>query len=68
MINQIVGKPVMTVGHTLLSGTSSIQHVIVPHPTDARRRIILVDTPGFDDTYIDDARVLTRIALWLTRS
>ena len=68
MINQIVGEPVMTVGHDLQSSTSSIQHVVVPHPTDASRRIILVDTPGFDTTYIDDAEILRRIALWLARS
>lgn len=32
------------------------------------RRLILVDTPGFDDTYIDDAEVLRRIAVWLAVS
>ncbi|KAJ3544806.1 hypothetical protein NMY22_g2655 [Coprinellus aureogranulatus] len=32
------------------------------------RRIILVDTPGFDDTYIDDQVILSRIADWLRDS
>lgn len=68
MINQIAGEPVVTVGHDLQPGSSSIQHVIIPHPTDSSRRIILVDTPGFDDTYIDDSDILRRIALWLARS
>ena len=45
--------------------TSSAQHVIIPHPTDEKRRIILVDTPGFDDTYVEDVEILRRIAFWL---
>lgn len=68
MINQIAGREAVIVGHDLQSCTSSIQHVIIPHPTDSGRRIILVDTPGFDDTYVDDAEILRRIALWLARS
>ena len=55
------------VGHRLYSCTSSAQHVIIPHPTDEKRRIILVDTPGFDNTYVGDVEVLRRIALWLER-
>ena len=56
------------VGHELNSCTASIQHVIIPHPTDEGRRIILVDTPGFDDTYTPDVEILKRISLWLARS
>ena len=58
----------VAVGHELQSCTSSLQHVIIPHPTDEGRRIVLVDTPGFDDTYVGDAEILRRIALWLARS
>ena len=58
----------MTVGHDLQSCTSKIEHVIVPHPDDPNRRIVLVDTIGFDDTYIDDVQVLRLIAVWLARS
>ena len=68
MINQIMGKQAVMVGYGLESRTSSIQHVIVPHPEDESRRIILVDTPGFDDTYIEDVEILRRISLWLARS
>lgn len=68
IINRIAGKDVATVGHELQSCTASIQHVIVPHPTDEGRRIILVDTPGFDDTNVGDAEILRLIALWLARS
>jgi hypothetical protein len=58
----------MTVGNALHSCTKNIQHVIVPHPGDPTRRIVFVDTPGFDDTYIDDAEILKLIAVWLARS
>ena len=63
-----MGKQAVVVSHDLVSCTSSIQHVITPHPTEPDRRVILVDTPGFDDTYVDDAEILDRIALWLARS
>ena len=66
MINQIMGEPV--VSHGLESRTSSIQHVITRHPSVPDRRIVLVEMPGFDDAYVDDAEILNRIALWLARS
>ena len=63
-----MGKDVVKVGDDLMPCTSSIRHVIIPHPTDEGRRIILVDTPGFNDTYISEADILECIALWLARS
>lgn len=57
----------MQVGHDLELCTS-IQHVVVPHPTDQTRRIALMDTPGFDNTHISDAEILRRIAVWLARA
>lgn len=64
----------MVVGHDLQSCTSAIQHYIVSNAVvpnkykHDKKRIILVDTPGFDDTYVDDAEILKCIALWLARS
>ncbi|KAG6814070.1 hypothetical protein H0H92_003117 [Tricholoma furcatifolium] len=40
----------------------------MPHPRDTGRRVVFVDTPGFDDTYIDDSEILRRIAVWLAKS
>jgi hypothetical protein len=55
-INTAVGKAVVAVGHDLEPCTTTIQHIILPHPGDHIRRIILIDTPGFDDcTNLDDA-------------
>ena len=32
------------------------------------RRVVLVDTPGFDDTDLSDTEILRRIAVWLAAS
>ena len=55
----------MGVGHGLKSCTSVVQHHILRNSTNGKPRIVLVDTPGFGDTYLDDTEVLKRIALWL---
>ncbi|KAG6852774.1 hypothetical protein C0991_009214 [Blastosporella zonata] len=67
-INTVVGRDVTTVGHDLKSQTAQLHHIILRHPTDITRRIIIVDTPGFDDTYVSDSEILRRIAVWLARS
>jgi len=67
-INIAAGKEVALVGDDLESCTSTIQPVIVPYPGDPSRRVIFVDTPGFDDTYIDDTEILRRIAVWMANS
>jgi hypothetical protein len=64
----------MKVGHDTTSCTSEPAPVMV-HPSQLKprsslweHRVVLVDTPGFDDTYQDDAKILKRIALWLKMS
>lgn len=49
------------VGHDLESCTTKIGMVKV-------HDIILVDTPGFDDTHMTDIEVLCLIADWLTET
>lgn len=60
----------VTIGNGMEPCTVAIQHAIVPHPSkeDPDRRVMFVDTPGFDDTYVDDSEILRRIAVWLARS
>jgi hypothetical protein len=60
----LVGREVAGVGHELYSCTEKIEPFIITHPNDPRR-IVLVDTPGFDDTFVDDTEILRRIAIWL---
>ncbi|KAG1740783.1 P-loop containing nucleoside triphosphate hydrolase protein [Suillus paluster] len=67
-INTAVGKVVTPVGHGLHSCTAEIQHAFCACPSDPSRRVVLVDTPGFDDTFMDDSVVLSRIAVWLASS
>jgi len=67
-INTFLGEQVAPVGHTLNSRTDDIQHIVVPHPYENQRRLVLIDTPGFDHTKVGDREILRRIAVWLARS
>ncbi|KAG0693792.1 P-loop containing nucleoside triphosphate hydrolase protein [Suillus ampliporus] len=68
-INTAVGKDTTPVGHDLQSSTQHIQHAICACPGDPSRRVVLVDTPGFDNTFIEeDSEILRRIAVWLASS
>ena len=61
----------MPVGHDISSCTSTLQYAIVDNPSTRileGRRVIIVDTPGFDDAYEDDVQILRRIAVWLASS
>ncbi|KAL4252926.1 G domain-containing protein, partial [Pleurotus pulmonarius] len=49
-------------GHNLESCTSKVQPIRI---TTGTHNVILVDTPGFDDTNMSDTRVLGMIADWL---
>ena len=61
----------MAVGHEMESCTSNIVTVEVevskfPHFHCLKnRRLILVDTPGFDDTYTNASDILKQIGEWL---
>jgi hypothetical protein len=63
----LVGRDVARVGCNLNSCTQKIEPFITTLPNDPRR-IVLVDTPGFDDTFLDDTEILRRIAIWLAKS
>lgn len=67
-INILMGQVVTSVGHDLESHTAHIQHFTFFHPDFPNRRIVVIDTPGFDDTTVDDREILRRIAIWLARS
>ncbi|KAF9004216.1 P-loop containing nucleoside triphosphate hydrolase protein [Cyathus striatus] len=64
-VNALLGKQKMKVGHQLQSCTANLEHEIIPHPTLHNRRLVILDTPGFDDTDVDDAEILRRISVWL---
>jgi predicted GTPase len=47
------------------SYTSDIRQVRVNHPTTGKP-VILVDTPGFNDTHKSDGDIRAQIAEWLS--
>jgi hypothetical protein len=66
-----MGKNAVIVGHGLKSCTAQLTPVILPITEPAHlqgRRLVLVDTPGFDDTHTSDSEILRRIAIWLASS
>lgn len=78
-INRILatGSPVRdrpVIGHELKSCTSQLQPILLTPttypelPREFDGRLIIVDTPGFDDTYEDDSEILRRISVWLAAS
>jgi len=69
-LNATARANVTTVGHDLQSCTAKIEAVVVPYPSkdDPDRRVVFVDTPGFDDTFVEDTEILRRISVWLARS
>lgn len=61
-----------SVGHGLESCTPNVAHYTVQLPDDhlyfPSRRLVMVDTPGFDDSHRDDSEILRRIGVWLAHS
>jgi hypothetical protein len=39
--------------------------IAVPYPGDDHRRVVFVDTPGFDDTFESDTQILDLVSNWL---
>ena len=65
-IERATGHDGKTIGHKLRSFTSDIRTVRTTHPT-AGYPVLLVDTPGFDDTYRSDVVILVQIADFLVK-
>lgn len=67
-INTLLGQQVAPVGHNLNSYTSHVQAYTYNDPQFPNNRIVMVDTPGFDDTVLSDREILRRIGVWLAQS
>jgi predicted GTPase len=59
---------VAVTGHGLKSCTTKIQSYRCRHTDGSESNVVLVDTPGFDDTEIKDVDILADIAQWLKKS
>ncbi|GLB39681.1 putative 50S ribosome-binding GTPase [Lyophyllum shimeji] len=67
-VNAVLGEERMRVGHNLTSCTVQLQYAFIDsvhYQGLEGHRMVIVDTPGFDDTYEGDATILRRIAEWL---
>ncbi|TFK20794.1 hypothetical protein FA15DRAFT_759119 [Coprinopsis marcescibilis] len=72
-INAVTGRAEAVVGHSLESCTKDLQEFKMPMPLELANKyprlsslnIVLVDTPGFDNSDLDDSEILQRMALWL---
>lgn len=62
-VNAAAGVEVTPVGHFMQSCTQEIK-VVACKDLDGRR-VVLVDTPGFNDTQLPDATVFRMVAQWL---
>jgi len=71
-INTLLGQDCMRVGHEMTSCTSKLEYFVIDPISNQSRlqghRVVIVDTPGFDDTYQDDVEILRRVAVWLASS
>ncbi|KAJ2937090.1 hypothetical protein H1R20_g13, partial [Candolleomyces eurysporus] len=70
-INKFCGENVVAVSDLMESCTQQIafttRTLADDHPLWPGHRLVLVDTPGFDDTYLPDHEILRRISVWLAR-
>lgn len=68
IIDTLTNQPGLRSGDTLASYTKQIQAVrVYDHPKYANR-LVLVDTPGFDDTHRSDVEILKMISDWLKKT
>jgi predicted GTPase len=68
-INKALGQDnVAVAGHGLKSCTAEIRSYRCQHADGSESNVVLIDTPGFDDTEIKDADILAGIAQWLKKS
>lgn len=59
------GGEVAPVSESVTSCTKEVKVYGCQHPADPNRRIFLVDTPGFENSELNDFKTLKLIATWL---
>jgi predicted GTPase len=64
-INVATGSE-LAVGKGLDSCTTDIQTISATHPKNGHH-IVFIDSPGFDDTWVDDAARLEEVSDWLVK-
>ncbi|KAH7123527.1 P-loop containing nucleoside triphosphate hydrolase protein [Dendryphion nanum] len=64
-IKTLTGNEEIIIGHTLTSETNDVHGYSFQ---DEHHSYILVDTPGFDDTFLSNAEITAKITEWLSSS
>jgi hypothetical protein len=68
----MLGEEKMKVGSDLASCTAELDfgylETVEGYPSPKDHRIALVDTPGFNDRYVDDLQTSEKISTWLRQS
>ncbi|KAG2023955.1 TKL/TKL-ccin protein kinase [Coprinopsis cinerea AmutBmut pab1-1] len=67
-INLFFDKTVAKTSDSLNSCTADVKDYPGPWRKDLSRRIVLVDTPGFNDSHEDEAEILRRVSVWLAKA
>jgi len=65
IIDTLTGQPGMRAGSRLESCTTEVRAVRLNNHPVYRDRLVLVDTPGFDDTNKPDLEILQMVSNWL---
>ncbi|CAA7261007.1 unnamed protein product [Cyclocybe aegerita] len=68
LIDLLAKNKVQWAGESLQSVTQEVRSVRLPHPVTKSKTLVLVDTPGFDDTVRSDMEILETIAVWLKKT
>ncbi|KAF9450910.1 hypothetical protein P691DRAFT_725161 [Macrolepiota fuliginosa MF-IS2] len=66
-IDLLTGQPGRRAGHTLSAATTQVEAVRVKHST-YNDRVVLVDTPGIDNTARSSMQVLQMTSSWLQKT
>ncbi|TFK24911.1 hypothetical protein FA15DRAFT_669112 [Coprinopsis marcescibilis] len=71
-INLLLGKSIAPVSDKIDPCTTQLNYYAIVnsnlHPILKGRRLVLLDTPGFQNTYEDDTEMLRKVATWLSAS
>ncbi|KAG6913488.1 hypothetical protein DXG01_006490 [Tephrocybe rancida] len=67
-VNTLLGEPVAKVGQEVESETQYVVPYRLERPAAEKRRVFIVDTPGFNDTFEPLEEILRRVAVWLANS
>ena len=63
-----MGRSVACVNDSVESCTQEVQAFVCVHPDGSGRKIVLIDTPGFDDSVRTVYEILKIITEWLVRT